>query len=114
MLKGTQKEGLFPVAVEGTLVQDVSVSNGYCIVDFSEDINSAPAGEVVANPETVLYAFADALIDSCPDDRITGVRFRIEGSSDLRFRNQVNLDQIFKRNAEIIEAPVVKLAESEG
>ena len=116
MLKGSGLEDLLPVAVEGTLVQDVSVSNGYCIVDFSEEINNAPAGEVIANPEIVLYAFTDAIIDSCTEDRITGVRFRIEGSSDVRFRDQVNLDQVFGRNAELIysEARVVKLEESEG
>ena len=111
MLNGPQTSDLLPVALEGTLVQDVSVSNGYCIVDFSEEINSTPPGEVIANSESVLYAFTDAIIDSCPDDRITGVRFRIEGSSDVRFRDQVNLDQIFSRNSELIEAPVVQLEE---
>ena len=113
MLKKPQGEDLLPVAVEGTLVQDVSVSNGYCIVDFSEEINNAPAGEVIANPETVLYAFANAIIDSCTEDRITGVRFRIKGSTDIRFRDQVNLDQVFSRNADVIYTPVVKLDESE-
>lgn len=102
MLKGPKTEGLLPVAVEDTLVQDVSVSNGYCIVDFSEEINNAPPGEVIASPEMVLYAFANSIIDSAKEDRITGVRFRIGGSSDVRFRDQVNLDQVFQRNAEVI------------
>ena len=114
MLKGPDQEGLLPVAVDGTLVQDVSVNNGYCIVDFSEEINNAPPGDVIASPETVLYAFTDAIIDSCTDDRITGVRFRINGASDVRFRDQVNLDQVFQKNADLIYAPVVKLEESEG
>ena len=114
MLKGPDQEGLLPVAVDGTLVQDVSVNNGYCIVDFSEEINNAPPWEVIASPETVLYAFTDAIIDSCTDDRITGVRFRINGASDVRFRDQVNLDQVFQKNADLIYAPVVKLEESEG
>ena len=113
MLKGPDSDGLLPVAVDGTLVQDVSVSNGYCIVDFSEEINNTPAGEVIANPETVLYAFTNAIIDSCPKDKITGVRFRIDGSSDVRFRDQVNLNQVFGRNTDLIYAPVVKLEESE-
>ena len=102
MLKGPRTEGLTAVAVDGTLVKDVSVSNGFCIVDFSEEINSSPAAETAVNPETVLYAFTNAIIDSCPEDQITGVRFRIEGSSDVRFRDQVNLDQIFARDAELI------------
>ena len=102
MLEGSDDREMLPVAVEGTLLQDVSVSNGYCIVDFSEEINAAPAGEVIANPETVLYAFTNALIDTCTEDRIIGVRFRIEGSTDVRFRDQVNLDRIFERNAELI------------
>ena len=111
--QGPQSDQMLPVAVDGTLVQDVSVSNGYCIVDFSSEMNSAPPGEVIANPETVLYALTNAIIDSCPEDRLTGVRFRIEGSSDERFRDQVNLDQVFTRNADVIYNPVVKLEESE-
>ncbi len=112
--QGPQSDQMLPVAVDGTLVQDVSVNNGYCIVDFSSEMNSAPPGEVIANPETVLYAFTNAIIDSCPEDKLTGVRFRIEGSSDTRFRDQVNLDQVFTRNADVIYNPVVKLEESEG
>ena len=112
--QGPQSEQMLPVAVDGTLVQDVSVSNGYCIVDFSSEMNSAPPGEVIANPETVLYALTNAIIDSCPEDKLTGVRFRIEGSTDERFRDQVNLDQVFTRNADVIYNPVVKLEESEG
>lgn len=104
MLKGPRGEHMQAVAVEGTLVQDVSVSNGFCIVDFSEEVNSTPAVEAAADPETVIYAFTNAIIDSCPEDQITGVRFRIGGSSDVRFRDQVNLDQIFSRNAELIQA----------
>ena len=84
------------------------------LFDFSSEMNSAPPGEVIANPETVLYAFTNAIIDSCPEDKLTGVRFRIEGSSDTRFRDQVNLDQVFTRNADVIYNPVVKLEESEG
>ena len=114
MLKGPEGNDLLPVAVEGTLVQDVTVSNGYCIVDFSEEINSAPAGDVIVNPETVLYAFTDAIIESCAQDKITGVRFRINGSSDERFRDQVNLDQVFTWNPDLIYMPVVKLEESEA
>ena len=104
MLKGPGSAGLLPVAVDGTLVQDVSVSHGFCIVDFSEEINNDPVAEVIADPESVIYAFTDAIIDSCPEDHITGVRFRIGGSSELRFREQVNLDQVFLRNAELIDA----------
>ena len=83
------------------------------IINFADEINNAPAGEVIANPETVLYAFANAIIDSCTEDRITGVRVRIKGSTDIRFRDQVNLDQVFSRNADVIYTPVVKLDESE-
>ena len=33
-----------------------------------------------------------------------GVRFAIDGESNVRFRDQVNLDQVFVRNADVIEA----------
>ena len=69
---------------------------------------------MIVNPETVLYAFTDAIIESCAQDKITGVRFRINGSSDERFRDQVNLDQVFTWNPDLIYMPVVKLEESEA
>ncbi len=103
MLKKPEESGVLPVAVEGTLVSDLSVNDGICTVDFSEEINNAPPSENVTDPETILYAFTNSLIDSCEKDHITGVRFKVGGSSEGRFRNQVNLDQIFYRNAELIE-----------
>ncbi len=103
MLKTPKDTDILPVAVEGTLVSDITVNNGVCTVDFSEEINNAPPSENVTDPETVLYAFANSLIDSCQDDSITGVRFKVGGSSEVRFRDQVNLDQVFSRNADLIE-----------
>ncbi len=103
MLKTPKNPDVLPVAVEGTLVSDITVNDGICTIDFSEEINNAPPSENVTDPETVLYAFANSLIDSCQADGITGVRFKVGGSSEVRFRDQVNLDQVFTRNADLIE-----------
>lgn len=113
MLKGPEKAGTLPVAVAGSLISDMSISDGICTVDFSEEINSAPPSENVTDPETILYAFTNALIDSCQADGIKGVRFKVNGSSDVRFRDQVNLDQVFVRNADLIEGASNKEAQSE-
>ncbi len=109
MLKKPEESGVLPVAVEGTLVSDLSVNDGICTVDFSEEINNAPPSENVTDPETILYAFTNSLIDSCEKDHITGVRFKVGGSSEGRFRNQVNLDQIFYRNAEVVEGGMAEV-----
>lgn len=111
MLEGPKKKKLLPVTVDGTLVRDISVDNNVCTIDFSEEANSAPPAEKVTDPEVVIYAFVNSIIDSCASDHITGVRFTVEGSSDVRFRNQVNLNQVFSRNADMISTGTSEAAQ---
>ncbi len=113
MLEGPRKNGMLPVAVEGSMIRDIVVSNNICTVDFTEEINNAPPSENVTDPETILYAFTNSVIDSCLGENITGVRFKVDGSSEGRFRNQVNLDQTFNRNIDLIASGNSDAAESE-
>ena len=85
------------------LINSIAVDHGTCTVDFSQEVNSSPFADNPTDPETVLYAFANSIIDSCEDEKIEGVRFLIDGSMDTRFRGEVNLDQTFSRNSELID-----------
>ena len=87
-------------------MRSVDIADGVCTVDFSASIEDLPSPDSPVQPETTIYAFVNAVCDACEDQGVTGVRILIDGKSGGRFRGQVNLDQIFTRNAEVIGEPV--------
>lgn len=111
IIDGPQNGNLQPVVDKSVLIRSATIKNGICTIDFSSSVNNVPAGSSV-DPETALYAFVNAICDACKDQGVTGVRFQIEGESEVRFRSQVNLDQVFSRNGDLIESSSV--SENEG
>lgn len=109
IIKGPEEDGLVPVTLPSVLVRSVSIKDGVCTIDFSPDVNSLPAADSTVKPETALYSFVNAICDACADQGVTGVRFLIDGSSEKRFRGEVNLDQTFTRNADIIESSAAEV-----
>jgi germination protein M len=106
IIRGPQSEGMLPVTDTDVIVRSVDIADGVCTVDFSAAIEDLPAPDSPVQPETTIYAFVNAVCDACEDQGVSGVRILIDGKSGGRFRGQVNLDQIFTRNAEIIGEPV--------
>ena len=100
IIRGPVNEKLLPVVDPGVLIKNVQISGDVCIIDLDSRFNIT-LNDTDVEPETCLYAFVNAICDACD---VKGVRFKIEGDSDVRFRGQVSLDQIFERNPDIIEA----------
>ena len=103
LISGPDNPNLIKLTTQGVLVNSITVDGDICTVDFNAEVNNLPFADNPTGPETVLYAFANSIIDSCEDGKIEGVRFLIDGSQDVRFRGEVNLDQTFERNAELID-----------
>lgn len=97
------------VVVPEVLVKSVKISNNICVIDLDSKFNNVP-GDGSVTPEACLYAFVNAICDACD---VEGVRFCIEGESDVRFRGEVNLDRVFYRNPEMIESTGVTSALAE-
>lgn len=100
ILRGPVNGRLQPVAEPSVLVRNVQISNDICIIDLDESFNLVPAGSTV-QPMACLYAFVNAICDACD---VEGVQFRINGESDVRFRGQINLQQVFHWDESMIEA----------
>lgn len=99
IIKGPVNERLQAVADPSVTVRSVKISKGICVIDLDEKFNTASNSSV--EPETALYAFVNAICDACD---VRGVQFQINGESEVRFRGQVSLDQVFERDADMIEA----------
>lgn len=108
IIQGPNKDGensdkLLPVTRDSVIVLGARIKGDTCLIDFSSTVNDLPTADSPVQPETALYAFVNAICDALAPQDVTGVRFTIEGSSDERFRGQVNLDQTFSPDPERID-----------
>lgn len=92
LIKGPQESGLLAVADKKTDIKSVRIEKGICILDMDEDFNLISADQ--ADPETCLYAFVNTI---CESTSVRGVQFQIDGKTNVRFRDSVNLDGVFDR-----------------
>ena len=58
----------------------------------------------------VLYAVVNSICDTC--DGISGVKFEINGDSDVLFWNTVDLNQVFMMNRSYIEQSSMQTEET--
>ena len=103
IISGPNNDTLLPVAGKSVIVLGARIKGSVCLIDFSSAVNDLPSADSPVQPETALYAFVNAICDACADQGVTGVRFTIEGRSDKRFRGQVNLDQTFMPDRDIVD-----------
>ena len=99
LIEGPAEDGK-AVLSDSTKIQSVSIKKGICTVNFDSEVNKEPS-ESTVDPQTALYAIVDSISETC--DEITGVRFEIEGESDVKFRQTVDLDQTFTMDRSYIE-----------
>lgn len=102
IVKGPQNDNLIPVTGTSVIILGARLKGNVCLIDFSKNVNDLPSADSPVTPETALYAFVNSICEACSEEGVTGVRFTIEGSSDERFRGQVNLDQTFHPEEDII------------
>lgn len=100
LIKGPQASGEKALFTDDVKIKSINVQNGICTISLDEEANRT----VSDNPpdaETVLYAVVNSLCETCDD--ITGVKFEIDGVSDGKFRDSVDLNQVFMANTAYIE-----------
>ena len=110
LIKGPETSGLDPVLDEDVRIQNIYTQNGICTINFDASVNKAPS-ESNIDPEVALYAIVNSICETC--DSITGVKFEINGDSEAKFRDKVELGQIFMKNENLVEKEVMETSASE-
>ncbi len=93
LIEGPEESGLKLLFTKNVKIQNLYIQDNICIISFDEEANKTPA-ENSPDPELVLYAVVNSICGTC--DNITGVKFEIEGDSDVLFRDTVSLNEVFK------------------
>lgn len=109
LIKGPEEQGLHPIFAGDVRIQNLYIQNGICTITFNAAANQQPT-ENPPDPETALYAIVNSICETCDD--IKGVRFEIEGNEDGKFREEVDLGQVFVMNRDFIETREMQTEES--
>lgn len=99
LLSGPVNTKLSPVLNGNAKILETSIQGNTCILNFDEAFNQAPANSP-ATPQTSIYALVNSICDVCD---VSKVEIQIEGSTQEVYRDEVGLDQQFRRRAELIE-----------
>ncbi|MCD7956455.1 MAG: GerMN domain-containing protein [Lachnospiraceae bacterium] len=111
LIAGSEYSDRRAVLNSSTEIVDVSEKNGICTLNFSEEFNQAPA-ENAPSAEAALYAIVNSICET--SDTINGVKITIEGSSNVLFWDEIDLNNVFIMNQEIIEMETLESGEAEG
>lgn len=99
LLKGPTNQQLQQTLPQGLRVLDATVESGMCTLNLNEEFISGKTAEGVL-PEVTIYSIVNSLCDALGTER---VQFRVEGDSEIIYREQLNLSGPFHRNSELIE-----------
>ncbi len=99
IVRGPANSKLLPIVSPDVKVNSVTVSEGICTIDLSEEFLDTYKKRV--KPESALYAIVNAVCDQC--DNVDRVVFTVEGSQDVKFRDEISLNQEFERDATLID-----------
>lgn len=100
LIAGPEESGLKAVLGNNVRIQNLYVQNGICTINFDAEFNRAPS-ENPPDAQAALYAIVNSICETC--DNVSGVRFEIDGDSDVMFRDAVSLDQVFMMDRTYIE-----------
>ncbi|MCR5793164.1 MAG: GerMN domain-containing protein [Lachnospiraceae bacterium] len=85
-----------PVIAKDTKLNSVSIKDGVCNVDFSQEFLEGVDG---VEADTSIYAIVDSLVEIGNIDR---VKFTVEGEEVKTYLDKNNFDTVFERNLDIV------------
>ncbi|MCD8023240.1 MAG: GerMN domain-containing protein [Lachnospiraceae bacterium] len=117
LIAGSEYSDRMALLNSSTEILDVTTKNGICTINFSEEFNQAPT-DGAASAEVALYAIVNSICET--SDTINGVKFTVEGSSNVTFWDEIDLNNVFIMKESLIETETlesdteISAAEAEG
>ncbi|MCD7818214.1 MAG: GerMN domain-containing protein [Lachnospiraceae bacterium] len=117
LLAGSDYSDRLTVLNSATEILDISTKNGICTINFSEEFNVPPT-ENTPSARTALYAIVNSICETSDD--VNGVKFTVEGSGNVVFWDEIDLNNVFIADQSIIETETLETdseidaAEAEG
>lgn len=97
LIEGPKQEGYQATVTEGTTIRNISVKDGICYVDFSDEFYNTD------NPmknDIIVYSIVNSLVEL---PTVSKVQFLKNGEKQPFFRETMPFDSLFERNLDLVE-----------
>ncbi len=102
LVEGPTTEGAYPTVNPTTKIVSVNVKDGTCYVDLNNDFLSQPYN--VASDVTI-YSITNSLVEL---SNVNRVQISVNGESNISYRENMSLNNVFERNLDILDAGSVQ------
>ena len=96
-MKGHMTEGAYLTVNPTTKIVSVTVKDGTCYVNLSNDFLNQPYN--VASDVTI-YSITNSLAEL---SNVNRVQIAVNGESNISYRENMSLNNVFERNLDILE-----------
>ena len=97
LVEGPTTEGAYPTVNPTTKIVSVNVKDGTCYVDLNNDFLSQPYN--VASDVT-MYSITNSLVEL---SNVNRVQISVNGESNISYRENMSLNNVFERNLDILD-----------
>ena len=96
MLKGPMAQGAYPTINPLTKILSVNIKDGVCYVNFNEEFLNQPYN---VSTDVTIYSITNSLVEL---PNVNKVQISISGETDILYRENVSLNNVFERNLDLI------------
>ena len=102
LVEGPMAEGAYPTVNPTTKIVSVTVKDGTCYVNLSNEFLNQPYN--VASDVTI-YSITNSLVEL---SNVNRVQISVNGETNISYRENMSLNNVFERNLDILEAGTVQ------
>lgn len=97
LVQGPDNSDLTPILPKDTKILSVSVKEGVCYINFDKTFLQ---GTSMVDPEVTIYGIVNTLSEL---SSVNKVQFSIESDSNIKFMENISLNQVFSRNLDLVK-----------
>lgn len=99
LIEGPMMEGAYPTVNPLSKIISVSVKDGICYVNLSEEFESQPYN---VSAEVTIYSITNSLVEL---SNVNKVHISVDGKTNVFYREKMNLNEVFERNLDLLAVP---------
>ncbi len=102
LVQGPMTDGAYPTVNPATKIVSVTVKDGTCYVNLNNDFLSQPYN---VSSDVTIYSITNSLVEL---SNVNRVQIAVNGESNISYRENMSLNNVFERNLDILDAGSVQ------
>lgn len=98
LVEGPGAEDAYPTINSAVKVINVTVKDGICYVDLSDDFLNQPYN---VTSEVTIYSITNSLAEL---SNVNKVQISVDGQTNISYREKISLNNMFERNLDLLES----------